>query len=66
MPITQTEGIELMANSARISVTTFESADNIHSNSGDGSASAVEAISNGDYGWTVVFACSVVTFMING
>ena len=29
-------------------------------------ASAIGKIPNGDYDWTVVFACSVVTFTVNG
>lgn len=66
MSITQTEGIELTANPLQTNLTAFESADNIHSDHGDIPASAVEAIPDGGYGWTVVFACSVVTFMING
>ena len=66
MSITQTEAIELAAHSTRTILTAFESADNIHTEHGDEPASAVEAIPDGGYGWTVVFACSVVIFMING
>lgn len=66
MSITQTHDIELTANGTETSSAAFESVDNIHSNHGDVPASAVEAIPDGGYGWTVTFACSVVTFMING
>lgn len=66
MSRTQTEEIELTANSTETNFTAFDSAGNIHINHGDVPASAVEAIPDGGYGWTVVFACSVVTFMFNG
>lgn len=66
MSTTQTEEIELTANSTGTNFTAFDSAGNIHINHGDVPASAVEAIPDGGYGWTVVFACSVVTFMFNG
>lgn len=66
MSITQTEEIELTPNPVGTNITAFESADNIRGNYGDVPASAVEASTDGGYGWTVVFACSVVTFMING
>lgn len=66
MSLTQTHDIELTANPTETNSTAFESAHNIHSNHGDVPASAVEAIPDGGYGWTVIFACSVVTFMITG
>ncbi len=66
MSMTQTEAIELTANSAGTNATALESADNIHSNHANVPGTAVEAIPDGGYGWIVVFACSVVTFMING
>lgn len=66
MSRTQTEEIELTANSTETNFTAFDSAGNIHINHGNVPASAVEAIPDGGYGWTVVFACSVVTFMFNG
>ena len=67
MSATQIEAVELTANFPGINnPTRLESADNIHSIDGDVPASAVEAVPDGGYGWTVIFACSVVTFMING
>ena len=66
MSATQIEAVELTANSHCTDPTGLESADNIHSSDGDVPASAVEAVPDGGYGWTVIFACSVVTFMING
>ena len=66
MSATQVEAVELTANSPRTDPTGLESADNIHSSHSDVPASAVDAVPDGGYGWTVVFACSVVTFMING
>lgn len=66
MSLTQTDDIELSANPTETNSYAFESADNIHSSHGDVPASAVDAIPDGGYGWTVVFACSVVTFTING
>lgn len=66
MSTTQTETVELTANSHDTDPTILESADNFHGSDGDVPSSAVEAIPDGGYGWTVVFACSAVTFMING
>lgn len=66
MSTTQTETVELTANSHETDPTILESADNLHGSDGDVPSSAVEAIPDGGYGWTVVFACSAVTFMING
>lgn len=66
MSTTQTEAVQLTANSQATDPTASESAGNVHSSHGDAPASAVEAIPDGGYGWTVVFACSAVTFMING
>ena len=66
MSITQSEAVELTAISPGTDPTNLESADNIHDSHGDVPASAVEAMPDGGYGWTVIFACSVVTFMING
>lgn len=66
MSTTRTEEIELTTNLAGRVCTTFESADLVNSSHDDVPTSAVEAIPDGAYGWTVVFACSVVTFMING
>ena len=66
MSITQTEGIELTANSTGTSLTGVGLRDGIHSDHEEVPASAVETIPDGGYGWTVVFACSVVTLMING
>ena len=66
MSITQTEDIELTTTPGEPDLTELESADSIHSSQNDVPTSAVEAIPDGGYGWTVVFACSVVTFMING
>lgn len=66
MSTTQTEAVELTTNSTGTTHAAFEPASNIHSIDGDVPNSAVEAIPDGGYGWTVVFACSVVTFMING
>lgn len=64
--MTQTERIELTANSIGANLTASESADGIHGNHVDVPAFAVESIPDGGYGWTIVFACSVITFMING
>ena len=66
MSITQTYDIELTANPTETTNRAFELADNIHGNHGQVPASAVEAVPDGGYGWTVVFACSVVNFMMNG
>ena len=66
MSITQTEDIELTTTSREANPTELESVDNVHSSQNDVPASAIDAIPDGGYGWTVVFACSVVTFMING
>ena len=66
MSATQTVSIELTTNPLRTNPTSSVSADIIYDNGGDVPASAVEATPDGGYGWTVVFACSVVTFMING
>ena len=66
MSTTQTEAVRLTANSSETYPAVLESADNIHSSENDVPTSAVEAIPDGGYGWTVVFACSVVTFMFNG
>ena len=66
MSTTQIEAVELTANSPRTDPTHLESVDNIHSSHGDVPLSAIDAVPDGGYGWTVVFACSVVTFMING
>ena len=66
MSITQTEDVELRADSIGINLTAFQPLDNIRNNHGEVPPSAVDAIPDGGYGWTVVFACSVVTFMING
>ena len=66
MSITQTEAVELTAISPGTDPTLLESADNIHDSHGNVPDSAVEAMPDGGYGWTVIFACSVVTFMING
>ena len=66
MSLIQTDDIELTANPTETNSTAFELVDNIHSKHGDVPPSAVEAIPDGGYGWTVVFACSVVTFMMTG
>lgn len=66
MSKTQTEAVELTANTQATDPTDLESAGNVHGSAGDAPISTVEAIPDGGYGWTVVFACSVVTFTING
>ena len=66
MSTTQIEAVELTANYSSTNPTGLESADNIHRSDYDVPVSAVEAVPDGGYGWTVIFACSVVTFMING
>ena len=66
MSTTHTENIELRANPRQSDLTDLESVDDVRSSQGGAPASAVDAIPDGGYGWTVVFACSVVTFMING
>ena len=66
MSTTQTEAVELTAISPGTHPTHLESANNIHDSDGDVPDSAVEAMPDGGYGWIVVLACSVVTFMING
>ena len=66
MSITQTEDIELTTTPREANPTELESVDNVHSSQNNVPASAINAIPDGGYGWTVVFACSVVTFMING
>ncbi len=66
MSNTRTEEIEFTETSTGRDFTTFQSAGIVNSSNDDVPASAVEAIPDGGYGWTVVFACSVVTFMITG
>ena len=66
MSTSQREVIELAMNSTPRDVTTLKATDSNYSNDDDAPANAVEAIPDGGYGWTVVFACSVITFMING
>ena len=66
MSITQTEDIELTTTPREANHTELESVDSVHSSQHDVPASAIDAIPDGGYGWTVLFACSVVTFMING
>lgn len=66
MSSTQTESIELTTHSTERSLTSVESANDVRTEDGGAPPSAVEAIPDGGYGWTVVFACSVITFMING
>ena len=66
MSTTQIEAVELTANSSSTDPIRLESADNIHSRHDHVPASAVEALPDGGYGWTVVFACAVVTFIFNG
>ena len=60
------EGIELTVNSTGTNKVAFESANGIYNDHGGTPAFAVEALPDGGYGWTVVFACSVITSMING
>lgn len=66
MSTTQLAELELSENSRGASLTTHGLASDIHRDELDVPASAVDAIPDGGYGWTVVVACSVVTFMING
>ena len=66
MSTTQTEEIELATHPPERSLTAVESANDVHTEDSDAPASAVAAIPDGGYGWVVVFACSVITFMING
>lgn len=66
MSSTQTETIELTANTTTPNSTTLDTEDNITSNWDDIPDSAVDAVPNGGYGWTVMFGCSVITFMFNG
>lgn len=66
MSVTQTEQVELRDNLTERGLAASETADDIHNNDSAVPASAVETIPDGGYGWTVVFACSVVTFTING
>ena len=64
---TQTETIQLATNSTEPNSIPLSSPGRLYSDDfGEIPDSAVEAIPDGGYGWTVVFACSVVTFMING
>ncbi|KAM0804899.1 major facilitator superfamily domain-containing protein [Usnea florida] len=62
----RTEGLELTADSAETNLRVFESRQSSRSRHTVVSAPAIDAIPDGDYGWTVVFACSVVTFTVNG
>ena len=66
MSTTQIEAVELTANSHGTDPIRLESADNIHGSGDHAPDSAVEVIPDGGYGWTVVFACAVVTFIFNG
>jgi MFS transporter, MCT family, solute carrier family 16 (monocarboxylic acid transporters), member 3 len=66
MATTQTEDIQLTTYPTGTNITAFNYGDNTLDNSVSIPDSTFEAIPDGGYGWTVVFACSVVTFMING
>ncbi len=66
MSTTRTEEIELTDYSRGRDFAPVDTANVVDGRHGDVPNSAVEAIPDGGYGWTVVFACSVVTFMING
>ena len=66
MSTTQTEAVELTAHASLTDPTSLEAADSTNNNDGDVPNSAVEAIPDGGYGWTVMFACAVVTFMNSG
>ena len=66
MSTTQTDIIELTADTTSTSHAEIESADNHDRNDDDVPASAVTAIPDGGYGWVVVFACSVATSILNG
>lgn len=66
MSSTRVETIELIADISTSNFTAVDTADNIGSNYDEVPHSAVDAVPNGGYGWTVVFGCSVITFMFNG
>ncbi|KAI4189341.1 MAG: hypothetical protein L6R41_001519 [Letrouitia leprolyta] len=64
MSATQTMRTDSSTNIA--AAPAIELRDNIQSSDSIIPPSAVEIIPDGGYGWTVVFACSTVTFMMNG
>ena len=66
MTLAQMEGLGLVANSAGTNLRTFESRQNTRSRHSDVPASTIGDFPDGGYEWTVVFACSVVTFIVNG
>ncbi len=66
MSRTSTENIELTASSRDSHPSDVEPGSSVLANDVEPPASAVDAIPDGGYGWTVVFACSVVTFMMSG
>ena len=66
MSATQTETIELTQIPASPNSQRSDVLDTNHDPDSEVPITAAEAIPDGGYGWMVVFACSVVTFMING
>ena len=66
MSTTQTESLELAGNSRFTEHAAAVPMRNVGDDENDAPAFAVEATPDGGYGWTVAFACSVVTFTING
>lgn len=65
--VTQTrhQELELEANPPGTDVITSQDS-NVRNSDDNAPADAVEAIPDGGYGWTIVFACAVVTFFLNG
>lgn len=65
MSATQTETVELVDLPVNPGITEPDPDNNPHQVSVIPD-SVVEAIPDGGYGWTVVFSCSIITFMVNG
>lgn len=66
MSTTQTERIELTENPGEPNLNTLSSEENTHSNYGEMPSYTAESVPDGGYGWTVILACSVTTFIFNG
>lgn len=61
-----TQTARTISNNNTAETPAYELRDTVFNSEGVAPASAVEIIPDGGYGWTVVFACSTVTFMMNG
>ena len=66
MSSTQVEASEFRANRANPVASAFLYAHDLHGVDVEVPAAEIEAIPDGGYGWIVVLACSVITFMFAG